>query len=100
MFRVLGSPTPRRSEHLPDLFPVRLVLSAKPSECYFAPRGEATVFLHKRIGSGNFMVRPGRTARGRRTLVLYLRSLHDAQVVLLGLPQLALVRERMPDRTR
>ena len=96
----MGSPTPRKSEHLPDLFPVRLVLSSRPNETYFAPRGEATVFLYKRIGSGNFMVRPGRTARGRRTLVLYLRSLHDAQTVLLGLPQLTLMRERMPDRTR
>ena len=100
MFRRMGAPTPRKSVHLPDTFPVRLVLSMEPSEAYFAPRGEATVFLHKRIGADNYMVRRGRTEMGRAVFTLYLRSLGDAQTVLLGLPQLQLVRERMPNKTR
>ena len=100
MFRAMGSPTPRKMLHLPDLFPVRLVLNSQPSEAYFMPRGEVAVFLDRKIGRDHYMFRRSRTEQGRQVFVLYLRSLHDAQTVLLGLPQLQLVREQMPSKTR
>ena len=97
----MGSPTPRKSLLMPDRFPVRLVVAAEPSEAYFMPRGAVEVFLSRRIGRDRYMIRRSSTeTTGRTVFVIYPVSLHDAQMLLLGCPQLQLVREVYGGRTR
>ena len=97
----MGSPTPRKSILMPDRFPVRLVVAAEPAEAFFAPRGEVEAFLRRRIGQDRYMIRRSRTeTTGRTTFVIYLVSLGDAQALLLGCPQLQLVREVYQGRMR